>query len=125
MTSLPATRPTRQREPLRPVSVAGRFVGGATDDDLRDGAAVLQIWELARTVLYWCAGNYDRGNLVGFRLRKFDAEGAGDVYDLPATLDACSCADGTFRPERPGGCRHQRALRQAMASRVADLPPVV
>ena len=48
---------------------------------------------------------------AGYRLRKF---GSGKQHDLPADLSACSCGDRTHRPERPGGCRHMAALRQAL-----------
>jgi hypothetical protein len=34
----------------------------------------------------------------------------GTAYDLPADLSGCDCPDATYHPERPGGCRHQRAL---------------
>jgi hypothetical protein len=39
--------------------------------------------------------------------------GTGDVYELPGSLDFCTCGDATYRP-RPGGCKHQQALRQAL-----------
>jgi hypothetical protein len=54
----------------------------------------------------------DAGRLVGYRLTKPD----GQVYDLPADLSACDCPDGTYHSERPGGCRHRKALRAALAA---------
>ncbi len=38
----------------------------------------------------------------------------GEMYDISLGVDGvarCDCADGTFHPERPGGCKHLRALR--------------
>jgi hypothetical protein len=52
----------------------------------------------------------DYGRLVGYRLKKAD----GKVYDLAADLSSCDCPDGTYHPERPGGCKHQRALGKAL-----------
>jgi hypothetical protein len=48
----------------------------------------------------------DNVRLVGWSLRKQ----GGEVYDLPADLSSCDCADACFHPERPGGCKHRRAL---------------
>jgi hypothetical protein len=53
----------------------------------------------------------DGGNVAGYRLTKF---GGGRRYDLPADLSACTCADRTHRPDRPGGCKHMAALRLAL-----------
>ncbi len=52
------------------------------------------------------------GALAGFRLTKPD----GTAYDLPADLSSCDCPDATYHPERPGGCRHQKAMRAALAA---------
>jgi hypothetical protein len=98
------------------VSVVGRFVGGADDEDLYRGAAVLEIEDGRELTSYWLTANTDRGNVIGYTLRKFVGAG-GEVYDLPADLSGCDCPDGTFKSERPGGCRHRQALRQALASR--------
>ncbi len=103
------------RKPLLPVQVEGRFVGGATAQDLIDGAAVLAIVHGDHTdrdeMAYWCQAILDAGRLVAFRLSKFVT---GEQYDLPADLSGCDCPDGIYRSERPGGCRHQAALRQAL-----------
>jgi hypothetical protein len=48
----------------------------------------------------------DNGRLVGWTLRKTD----GARYDIPANFSTCDCPDFTFHPERPGGCKHQKAL---------------
>jgi hypothetical protein len=60
---------------------------------------------------YWCLAAYVGDRCTGFRLTKF---GTGEVYDLPRDLSSCDCPDHTFRPERPGGCKHMQALRQAL-----------
>lgn len=47
-----------------------------------------------------------------YQLFGFDAKrGQSTVYDLPADLSSCDCADSTFREDRPGGCKHRRALQ--------------
>ena len=111
----PTVNPIRPRKPLQPVSVRAQFVGGATRQDILDGSAVLSIVSGDPTdsdeSAYWCLALYDGGRCAGFRLTKF---GTGEVYDVPRSLDACTCGDGTYRPERPGGCKHQQALRQAL-----------
>ena len=38
-------------------------------------------------------------------------------YQLPADLSSCDCPDATFRPDRPGGCKHRRALAKLLAER--------
>jgi hypothetical protein len=54
----------------------------------------------------------DAGRLIGYRLRKED----GTTYDLPADLSSCDCPDGTYHPERPGGCKHRKAMAAALAA---------
>jgi hypothetical protein len=56
---------------------------------------------------------YDGEALVGYRLLKAD----GTMYDLCAVAPGgwtCDCPDATFNPERPGGCKHARALQAAL-----------
>ena len=113
-TSASRVKPGSPRKPLLPVQVTGHFIGGAEDEDLLIGAAVLEIEDAKELTSYWCQANTEHGNIVGWSLRRF---GFAEVYDLPATLDSCDCPDGTFKSERPGGCRHQAALRQALAAR--------
>jgi hypothetical protein len=97
------------------VQVQARFVGGATRRDVIDGSAVLSIVSGDATdtdeTPYWCQAIYDGERCTGFRLTKF---ATGEVYDLPRDLSICDCPDRTYRPERPGGCRHMVALRQAL-----------
>jgi hypothetical protein len=52
----------------------------------------------------------DNGRLAGWSLRKTD----GTAYDLAADLSTCDCADAEFHPERPGGCKHRKALGKAL-----------
>jgi hypothetical protein len=118
-----ATRQVRQRKPLLPVQVTGKFVGGATRDDVIAGQAVLSIVAGDATdseeSAYWCRAVFQGDVCTGFRLTKF---GTGDVYDVPRSLDTCDCPDRTYKPERPGGCRHMAALRQALPTVAKDQP---
>lgn len=112
-------------KPLEPVQITARFVGGATRRDVLAGAAVLEIESGDATDRdvqpYWVRARYDGEVCLGFELRKF---GTGEVYDVPRSLDRCTCPDATYRPQRPGGCRHQAALRQALptVARPARVP---
>lgn len=49
----------------------------------------------------------------GARLTK--AEGGRDVYHVDLAAGSCDCDDAKYRPERPGGCKHQAAVRAAVA----------
>ncbi len=114
----------RQRKPLPPVNVTARFVGGATRQDVIDGAAVLSIATGDDTdrdeSAYWCRAIFAGDVCTGFRLTKF---GTGEVYDLPRDLSSCDCPDHTYRGERPGGCKHMAALRQALPTVSKAGPP--
>ncbi|HEX5273017.1 MAG TPA: hypothetical protein VFW33_21115 [Gemmataceae bacterium] len=115
MSSLTAPRPPVKpnRKPLSPASVRAYLVGGASRQDILDGSAVLSVTDLntGDEKAYWLAANYDGERCVGFSLVTF---GGGEKYDLPRDLSSCTCPDNTFKPERPGGCRHMQALRQAL-----------
>jgi len=54
----------------------------------------------------------------GYRLEK----SGGAAYDLPRDLSGCDCADSTFNSDRPGGCKHQVALRAILAALGTDVP---
>jgi hypothetical protein len=103
----------RQRQPLKPVHVSGRFVGGANRQDVIDGSAVLAVTDMdtGEEKPYWLQALYAEGRCVGFSLREFGSE---EEHVLPRELTSCSCGDATYRPGRPGGCRHRAALRQAL-----------
>jgi hypothetical protein len=94
--------------------VRAYFVGGATRQDVMDGAAVLSVTDLTtqEEQAYWCEALFEGDRCLGFRLRKFGGE--EPPYDLPRDLSGCDCPDRSYRPERPGGCRHMAALRQAL-----------
>jgi len=106
-------------KPLAAVSVQAYFVGGASRADIIHGAAVLSITDAAtgREMAYWCEALLSGAKIVGWRLRKF---ATSEVYDVTRALDSCTCADATYQPDRPGGCRHQVALRIALPTVVPD-----
>jgi hypothetical protein len=60
----------------------------------------------------------NQGAVAGFRLTKSD----GKVYDIDPAHWTCDCPDGTFRQNRPGGCKHGRAVRAALARIGIQLP---
>ena len=120
VTASPGRSKVSSRKPLLAVSVVGRLIGGASAEDLLIGAAVLEIEDGRELTSYWLQANTDeRGHVVGWKLKKFNSSG---IYDLPASLDSCDCPDGIYCSERPGGCRHQQAIRQALASNVVPAP---
>jgi hypothetical protein len=101
--------------PPSPVNVIARFVGGACKQDILEGRAVLSISTGDASdpdeCFYWCVAVVEDGRCIGFRLSKF---GSSDTYYVPCDLSACGCRDRIHRPDRPGGCRHMVALRQAL-----------
>jgi hypothetical protein len=111
----------RSRKPLAPVSVAGVLITGLDTGlaDLFEGCAILEIEDAKELTSYWCgASTDDQGRITSLHLRKF---ATGEQYELPADLSSCNCPDSTYRSERPGGCRHQVALRQALLVASASL----
>jgi hypothetical protein len=109
-------KPVKPR-PLPPVPADGHFPGGATWQELLAGTAVLQIDRPEDTNdWYWCGYVVDSGEVRGYNLVKF---GTGATYFFPADCSGCDCPDRTYRPERPGGCKHMRGLAQALAARRA------
>jgi hypothetical protein len=105
------------------VNVRAYFVGGATRQDVIYGQAVLSITDLDRDeeAPYWVEALYDGERCVAFRLRKFGGEDG--AHDVSRDLTTCTCGDATFRPERPGRCRHVQALRQALPTVAKDEAP--
>lgn len=113
MSSLPAPRP--DRKPLEPVAAVGHLVTGRGQrlPELIEGNAILEIETEGQMESYWCGLILDPtdGHISGVKLQKF---ATGEKYNLPVTLDDCNCPEATNWPERPLGCRHQVALRQAL-----------
>jgi hypothetical protein len=115
----PPPNPIRSRKPLQRVAVTGKCE--ASISELIQGVAVLTIVNGEHTNLdvlgYWCKAVLDRdGKINSFELTKF---GSGVRYELPADLSDCDCPDHTYREERPGGCRHMQAMRQALLAMTA------
>jgi hypothetical protein len=111
------------RPPLQPVAVTGRLLagGGQVMHDLFHGHSILEIESQGRLESYWLTLNVSPdGHIAGLRLQRF---ASGEKYDLPADLDSCDCPDALFRPERPGGCRHQQALGQALVAVAKEARP--
>jgi hypothetical protein len=117
MSNVPARAQSANRPPLQPVQLL-RVDCQAGIADLLAGHAVISISTGAEsdsntTVSRLQAFTDHAGKITCFRLTKF---GTGEVYDLDAALESCTCADATYREERPGVCRHRRGLREALLS---------
>jgi hypothetical protein len=90
MRSLPAqalrVNPTRQREPLLPVSVPTHSVGGASRADLRDNAAVLSVTDrmTGDEAASWREAVYDGDRLTCFRPGKFAGQAESDCLAFRA-----------------------------------------
>ena len=55
----------------------------------------------------------------GWRILK----ASGDTYDVDTACSwgwQCDCPDATYRPNRPRGCKHVRALRDAIEALFTD-----
>jgi hypothetical protein len=102
------------RGPLMPVSVVGVFAEGVTPDQLLTGSAILEIRDAQGEALYWAEARLDGGRMVGATLQKFATGDRHYVHLDGPTAPSCTCEDATYRPDRPGGCRHVNALRMAL-----------
>lgn len=100
------TTATRTRKPLAPVAGVVKMLKpvGAVND--RTGE--VQINDRR----YYFEPLPKGYRLTGFNPQKLEVV----VYDLPLDLSSCDCADTTFRGERPGGCKHRRALQALRAA---------
>jgi hypothetical protein len=117
----PAPRQTRARKPLLPVRVQATLTGSADPADLPDelarGVAMLTIVsgdETDRDVRsYWIRILIDRNTRQPYAVELIRF---GDHEKRIVTLDdeRCDCPDATYRPDRPGGCKHVVALRQTL-----------
>jgi len=66
---------------------------------------------------YWLKLLWDSGNLVGVRLEKM---GTPEVYDIALNEShgpRCDCPDMTYRPNRPGGCKHVKAVQRLLKAK--------
>jgi hypothetical protein len=100
--------PIKTRKATRPVSGCCRWL--TKPNHLHEGG-VLEINGTAYEVFVL----YDGEALVGYRLLKAD----GAMYDVGTAEPhgwTCDCPDATYSPERPGGCKHAKALRAALAA---------
>jgi hypothetical protein len=101
MTSLPATRPPRQRKPPAPVNVVGRFAGGATDRGLEPGAAAPEIEDVAAGTLTSCRCKSitHAGQVLSHTPTHLPADGGGP-YDVGTA--GLPCRDRAGATRRPG-----------------------
>jgi hypothetical protein len=117
----PSVNGSRERKPLQPVQLL-RVECEAGIADLIAGHAVLTIVTGddadSDTRAYWLKADVAHtGKVTGFELRQFST---GVKYHLPADLSDCDCPDHIYREERPGGCKHMVALRQALLTIAAE-----
>jgi hypothetical protein len=126
MASVPSRAPSvnGSKKPLQSVEVAAALEASLAD--LIAGHAVLSISRGDHTdrdvCFYWVKAHLDHeGRVTGFELSKF---GTDQRYDLPADLSSCDCPDHIYREDRPGGCRHMQALRQALVAVASIVTPV-
>ena len=97
---------TKSRKPVKPVS--GSCWWAVQPTDTHPGILVI---ETDRTrEAYAVLEHVDGLVLLGWNLKKAD----GTNYDIPADLSSCDCADATYQPNRPGGCKHRKALAAAL-----------
>ena len=97
---------TQNRRAAQPVSVTYCWDRRLWDNPLDARSGLLDIDGKP----YGIIALYDRRQLVGLQLVKPD----GKTYELPADLSECNCPDSLYR-ERQGGCKHRKALREALA----------
>jgi hypothetical protein len=117
MPNLPVRPASANRPPLQPIQLL-RVECQAGIADLIAGHAVLAISvgddTDSDTRVYWLKADVGHaGKIRSFELTQF---GTGVRYELDTDLTSCSCPDHVYREERPGGCKHMRALREALLS---------
>jgi hypothetical protein len=113
------SRPARQRKPLLPVNVTSHFEPGVMPHDLLHGHAILTVTdtnkpEAEREAFYWATALLSDGRIVALDLQKFGRKLGEDHHRVTLEPLSCDCEDATWRPGRPGGCRHVNAVRQAL-----------
>src|SRR5262245_66693325 len=110
---------SRPKSPLNPVAVIGRFLQPpiCPCEIVPQGKpGVLSIDGTPYLVSYVGELPPEGEPIVyGYAITKAD----GTVYHIDTQTRwgqwQCDCPDATYRGERPGGCKHVAALRQALA----------
>jgi hypothetical protein len=115
MATVTKTPKQRKLRKLEPVSGKCRWVGGVPSLAALDaGNAMLLITpEGKEPAPYHVQRLLDGERVAGFRLTKAGIEEA--VYDVDGETGECSCPDATYNDARPGGCKHAKAVRAAVA----------
>lgn len=125
MSTLPTSPPRRQRKPLQPVRVTGQlYTGlGMRLAELLQGSAILTITDAdGDALLYWSKALTSGGRIVGVELTKFATAETRHVHLAPDGAAVCDCEDATYRPDRPGGCKHVVALTMALTAATEGRP---
>jgi hypothetical protein len=101
------------RKPLNPIHGIARWIHPPIlpcEATLAGLPGLLHV-ETARVgTVYMVTVHVAAGAVTGYRLTKPD----GTKYDIDALRFTCDCPDATFNANRPGGCKHARALRAAL-----------
>lgn len=114
-----ATTIRRERKPLAPVRVEAELVAYAAT-----GFGVVRLTtEGGEPTPYAIHATHDGGRLVRVALSRPDGPDATKTIlcDHDGERWHCTCEDATYRPGRPGGCKHVVALRQ-LEQRLAPPP---
>src|SRR5262249_28033240 len=102
---------TTTRRALKPVSGTCRWVEFIGADRNTPDVGLAEINGQRYAVGRGRDGTYYTLLAVGSEADGPDAR----YYHRPADLSGCDCPDATFRPDRPGGCKHRRALAVLLA----------
>lgn len=110
---------TRTRKLLDPSHGVCRWIVQLTDDhagmlEITTTSTVKPVCEVYRVE------SCRDGQCRWWKLTRETGRGAPQTYDLARDLSACDCADATFAGERPGGCKHRRALQVALTALFDD-----
>jgi hypothetical protein len=91
-----------------------------THDDINGGAGVLTINGTDYLFLFLADRVADGVVVRGYSLAKLD--GQTDPYHIPADFSTCECMDAICRPRVDGCCKHQKAVKAALAVLDGDRP---
>ncbi len=106
------TKSPRSRKPLRPVSGRVRVLRPVGSVNATTGEVSISGKCYYLTV-----------HATGYRLTGWDRQHRQPTaYDLPADLSGCDCPDAVYAGERPGGCKHRRALAALKAAGKLAVP---